>query len=562
MPETSEQTPAARIETGRKQFPLVWILPLTAALIGGWLVFQDLMEHGSDIRIRFDNAQGLEAKKTRIKYKNIDVGMVKEIQFSDDLSHVVVTAEMKRVVSSRLSNASRFWVVRPRIDGLSVSGINTLLSGPYITVDPGADGRPQREFVGLEEPPKVLSDAKGSTYHLKAKELGALSLASPVYYRDIRVGEVVRYRLSEDHSHVGIDIFVNAPHDRYVKPQSRFWHVGGVGMDLTANGISVDIQSLATLLAGGIAFDSHTRVDNGEQAAPDSSFVLYGSRQESLKRPITITIPYLVYFDDTVRGLSVNAPVEFRGIRVGTVQDIRLEKDADRGDVRIPVLLGMEPERLIIDGMQNGAEESPEKVHELVKKLVSKGLRARLQTGNLLTGQLFVELDFHTELPPGQLSESKGYPVLPTTPSALSSIMRNINSLLVKLERLPIDEIGRHIEQAARGADTLINDPALGAALGQLQQVTEQSNQLLTTLNRQTGPLLGDMTKLTANAKILIEKSTTVMESVHNLTSHDGIVGRELLTTLEELSGAARAIRVMAEYLERHPEALLQGKNR
>ncbi|OQX39645.1 MAG: hypothetical protein B0D88_09225, partial [Candidatus Sedimenticola endophacoides] len=276
----------------------------------------------------------------------------------------------------------------------------------------------------------------------------------------------------------------------------------------------------------------------------------------------TITIPYLVYFDDTVRGLSVNAPVEFRGIRVGTVQDIRLEKDADRGDVRIPVLLGMEPERLIIDGMQNGAEESPEKVHELVKKLVSKGLRARLQTGNLLTGQLFVELDFHTELPPGQLSESKGYPVLPTTPSALSSIMRNINSLLVKLERLPIDEIGRHIEQAARGADTLINDPALGAALGQLQQVTEQSNQLLTTLNRQTGPLLGDMTKLTANAKILIEKSTTVMESVHNLTSHDGIVGRELLTTLEELSGAARAIRVMAEYLERHPEALLQGKNR
>ncbi|MES9880299.1 MAG: MlaD family protein [Sedimenticola sp.] len=558
---TIEEPPKARIETGRRQFPLVWILPLAAALIGGWLVFQNFMEHGADIHIRFNNAEGLEAKKTRIKYKDIDVGVVNGIEFSGDLSHVIVTAEIKRVVSSRFSSASRFWVVRPRIDGLSISGINTLLSGPYITVDPGGNGEPQRDFIGLEEPPTVLSNSKGSTYHLKARELGSITLGAPIYYRSIKVGEVVRYKLSDDHSHIGIDIYINAPHDAYVKQQSRFWHVGGIGLDLSAEGISLDVQSLTTLLAGGVAFDSPGGRENGVSAEVDSAFVLYDDKQQSEERPITITVPYLVYFDDTVRGLTVNAPVEFRGIRVGTVQDIRLEKSADEGSVRIPVLLGIEPERLITDQI-NDNDKASENVRNLLAKLVGKGLRARLQTGNLLTGQLFIELDFHPELPPGTVSKSNGYPVLPATPSALSSITRNLNSLLVKLERVPIEEIGAHLKNAAKGVDELVNDQALTDAVQEMLQVMKQSNQLLSTMSRQTGPLMNNVSEVAANAKILIKTSTEVMEGLRGITSHDGVLGNELLATLEELSAAARSIRIMAEYLERHPESLLKGKSR
>lgn len=570
-----EQWPEAQVSQPRWRLPLIWLLPLVAVLIGIWLVYDSLSRQGPLVSLRFNNAEGIEARKTRIKYRDVDVGMVEDVRFSDDLDKVVVSVRLDRAFNGRIRESTRFWVVRPRIQGMRISGLETLISGAYIGMDLGKGGAPRTEFNSLEEPRGILSDTPGTFYRLTAPDLGSLSQGAPVYFRRIPVGEVVQYALAEDYSQVEIDIFIRSPHDRQVRRTSRFSNVSGVELDLSAKGLKVGVESLVSMMSGGIAFDSPPEAGAGEPAPPGTSFTLHRSRESGDEVVAGDGPRYLLYFEDTVRGLSPGAPVEFRGIRVGRVIEIRFEGDSGAGDMRIPVLIELETDRLpvgeqgvVTDDKARDPDQVRDEIQSLVTTLVRRGLRARLDPGNLLTGQLFVALDLLPQEPPAEIKLTGPYPELPTVPSTLRDMTRNLGRILTKLEQLPLDEIGVHLRDTLAGTDRLANDPAAGQSLAHLSGTLSQIQALMQTLNAKAGPLLdgvnraGDDTReLLQASKQTVQQAQAALRTLDRALAAEGPLGNELVKTLEQLNAAARSLRLMADTLERHPESLLRGKS-
>ncbi len=571
LPEIPE---AQTRERSGLHLSIIWLLPLVAALIGGWLVYGNYADRGPLISIRFDKAEGIQPNKTRIKYRDVDVGLVETVRFSSDLGQVVVKARMDKVFDGRLTESTRFWVVRPRIEGFRISGLETLISGAYITMDLGRGGEQRNKFVGLVEPRTILSDTPGTFFTLQARGLGSLSQGAPVYFRQIAVGEVVDYRFSEDHTRVEVDIFIRAPHDAQVRTNTRFWNVSGVELDISAKGFKVGVESLASLVIGGVAFETRQSLEAGPRAERGAVFTLYANKDASAETDITVAQYYLLNFDDSIRGLSVGAPVEFRGLRVGTVTDIAFEGKADEGAVRTPVTIAIEPERVPMADPSDGgafetlaAEEKKQRVRLMMARMVRNGLRARLQTGSLLTGQLYVDLSLLPESEPAEVIDGDGHPELPTAPSTFRDITKSLTRILSKLENLPLGEIGRHLEQAAAGADRLINNEHLHDSMQTLSSALKRLDRVLAVFEGRSGPLMDtvkdageDVRLLIVDTRLAVRRAESTLGVIEQSVSENGPMGREILKTLEELSAAARSIRIMAEYLERHPEALIKGK--
>jgi paraquat-inducible protein B len=522
----------------RRGISLVWLIPLVAGAIAIWLGYTTLQEKGPTIRIVFDNAEGLEAGKTRVRYRNVEVGLVDQVRLSEDLSHIVVTASLDKSMAAHMTDGTRFWIVRPRIGFGGVSGLGTLLSGAYVEFDPG-EGRPALDFVGLPEPPPLTSRVPGTQFVLHTDHLGSIGRGAPVYYRNIPVGKVLGYELAEDKQNLTVDVFVDAPNDRLVRPGSRFWNASGVNVSVGADGVDVAMESLEALLAGGIAFDTPDIDKPGEPAAAGTSFPLFASLNAVTEAGYTEQIPYLVHFDGSVRGLRAGAPVEFRGIRVGSVTDVRLEfvKDA----VRIPVTLEIEPQRFGVK--LSAATAQP---YATMATLVERGLRAQLASANLLTGELLVDLDFHPGSPPATLDRSGAYPEIPSVPAELEAMTASVSAALSKLAALPLPELVADLRQTIESVDALVSSPDTKQAVGALNQAAVRLNALIGTLDQRVGPLF--------------------VQAQAALASADGMVGAnaplryDVNALLKELTGAARSIRLFADYLERHPEALLRGK--
>lgn len=554
--------PTATLVERRRGINAIWIVPIAALIASFWLVYQALLSRGPVITIQFQSAEGIEAGKTRLRYLNVEIGKVTTVKFSDNGTGVTVTAEMMPGSESRLTSTTRFWVVKPRLEATGVSGLSTLLSGAYIGMDPGEGGKSQRRFEALDEPPRVLSHQTGTVFRLWSPELESLSIGSPVYFRRLQVGSVVGYALSEDHSHVQIEVFVESPHDGFVHTESRFWNVSGVRVQASSEGLDVDMESLVALASGGIAFSSPELPGAGADVPRDHIFTLYPGRRESEEQAVIGTHPFLVYFNESVRGLKADAAVEFRGLRVGTVRSILDAKQLENGEVRIGVLLGIDPERMPYD-TQSDLPTGWERRLEWVQRLADSGARAQLKAGNLLTGQKYIEIDIVDNPQPVQATADMGYPVIPSAGGALEGITQSLASILTQVEAIPITEIGRDIGGAARAANRLANDENLTATLGNLNTAVTELSALLA----EARPLVVNATAASASLNQLMDDASgavrqaeQTLQALEATASEEGPMGHEMLTALRELSAAARAIRAMAEYLERHPEALLSGK--
>jgi paraquat-inducible protein B len=551
------EVPEAIVTTReRRGIPLIWVVPLVALLIGLALVWRSYMDRGPKITIHFENAEGVEAGKTHIKYRDVVIGVVESVHFSRDYSEVVVRAQMDKGVEGLLRENTRFWVVRARLGLTRASGLYTLVSGVYIGIDPGREGRYVEEFQGLKEPPNVLTDDKGTLFHLRAATLGSLSIDSPVYYRQVEVGRVTGYHLQQEENYVRVDIYVNSPHDRLVRSNSRFWNASGISVDLSGEGVRLNMESLTALVSGGVEFDTPEELGVPAEPAPaGTSFQLYPSRADAEKHSLNLTLSYVLYFNENVRGLTKGAPVEFRGIRVGTVKDIALERDPQTDEIRIPVLIAMEPERIPLSRDSARQLQDTREMRKLMERLVARGLRARLQTGNLLTGQLIVDFEFVEEAKPETVDYSGRYPRLPTAPNKLSNLLTSLSAILSKLEKMPLDEIGLRLLASAEGLDRLVNDPKLQALPQQLASSMDNANALLSGLNHRSGPLLEGLDRAVNSAE-------GTLDAIRTTISTRGALGGELVRALQEFSAAARAVKSLSEYMERHPEALLQGKRR
>jgi paraquat-inducible protein B len=374
---------------------------------------------------------------------------------------------------------------------------------------------------------------------MRTETLGSLSVGAPVYFRQFDVGEVTDYKLADDYSYVDVGIFVQAPYDEYVRERTHFWNAGGVSVSMDASGVNVEMESLVAVLSGGIAFETFPEFADSPAAAEGAVFPLFRNRAESLERPITEVITYTLKFTDTVRGLSIGAPVEYRGIRVGTVKNIMLGEDPEHEGVVSPVvIIGIEPQRTMgyrdVDDSEvtrQVAKKIEAEPQQRIESLVRKGLRARLQTGSLVTGPLFVDLDIFPDAEPATVIEGGLYPEIPTLPSSLQGMIANVNRILNKIEQSDLE-------------GTLTN----------LNALMVSTNSLVSAFERDAPGLLKDL-------DATLQAANGVLTELQATASADGEIGNQLRDALKEIGAAARSIRVMAEYLERHPEAMLKGKS-
>ncbi len=545
-----EELPEAAVRPPRR-FGLVWVIPLVALLVGLWLAFKAIHEAGPTITITFKSAEGLEAGKTRIKYKDVVIGKVNAIRLSEDLTKVTVTADLQKEMEDYLTENTRFWVVRARVAAGEVSGLSTLFSGAYIGFEPGKTGAHTTRFVGLEAPPSVTIDTPGRQYTLRAKNLGSLDVGSPVYYRQIKVGQVIGYAMTPDGSAVDIKIFIQAPQDEQVRRNTRFWEASGLNVTLDTAGVRINTESLMSLLIGGISFEIPTSEPPDKPATEEYLFTLYESRDQ-IEEPVYTQRNYmLAYFDESVRGLNKGAPVEFSGIKVGEVVDVRLEFDEKKLAFRIPVLMAIEPERIAVLGNAkiNRAE--------LIAKLVAKGLRAQLRTGVLLTGQLYVNLSMFPDAAPQQLALSGSYPVIPTVPGATEEITAGIASFVGRLEKLPMEEIGGDLKASLHQIRKLVGSEDTVAAIAALRRSLVELQQFTATLNDTSVP---QMNAALEQLRQVLARTESAVASADGLMSGNTALTYDLQQMMQELAKAGRAISVLADYLQRHPEALVFGK--
>ncbi len=539
----------------RERPSLVWLLPVLALAVGGWLVVKTLAERGPTITIDFQNAAGLQAGKTKVKYKDVDIGTINRIDVSSDLDHVTVTAELRHGSEPFLAEDSRFWVARPRVTASQVSGLETLLSGAFVAVDPGTSSKQRRHFRGLASPPVITTDVPGRQFRLSSDSLGSLNPGAPVYYRRIQVGQVIDYALDEDGGAVNVEIFVNSPHDALVHTNTRFWNASGIDLKLGADGVTLDTQSLVSALLGGVAFDTPDDLQaTGTEAPEGELFPLYANRRAANEPVYLEKERYLLVFGGSVRGLNVGAPVSLRGIEIGRVVDIALRFNDKDLDFFIPVLVEVEPERIGLAEPREGPSQSHPSV---VRQLVHNGLRAQLKTGNLLTGALYVDLDVHPDAPPAELAERDGYLMLPTLPTPLEAVTTSLTAFLDRVNALPIQAIGDDLRATLADARELIGSADLRAAIGELggllAEVRGVAAQLNSTLAPEADALLG-------NLQGVLDEALRTLGNANDLLGPDAPLSVEAVRTMREVSAAARSLRVLADYLERHPEALIQGK--
>lgn len=525
----------------RSSAQLIWLIPVIALIVGLSLAVKAYIEKGPVITIRFKSGEGIEAGKTKIKYKDVQIGLVRSITIAKDRSSVLVTADLAKEAADFLKADTRFWVVRPRITGSSISGLGTLTAGSYIGMDVGKSKEDKTDFAGLETPPVVTMDMPGRQFVLHAADVGSLSVGSPLFYRHLQVGEVVSSDLDKDGETVVLRVFIRSPYDTFVRDSTLFWHASGIDFKLDANGMTVNTESLLSIVMGGIAFQTPDDFDEAPQAEQGRSFTLFSNKDEALKRPDSIVENYLLVFKESVRGLSVGAPVDLRGITVGEVTKIKAELDPESKNVTMVVQIRFYPERLKPRSQASSEQKSIADSHKLLDAMVKKGFRAQLKSGSLLTGQLYVALDFFPEATPARINWGRNPALLPTIGGNMAQFQTSLMKIVQKLEKMPLEELTSDARKTVQSLDAT------------LKSADKLLKNIDTTVVPETRLMMEDVRKT-------LDGANKALAEVKQTMAADAPLQVDLRDTLRELGRAAQSLRVLGDYLERNPEALIRGK--
>jgi len=526
-----DELPTPRVLRRRWVPSLIWLVPLTAVVIGATLVVNAWRTAGPRVTISFQTAQGLEVGKTLVKYRNVTIGHVTAISLSSDHNRVLVSADLLSSAKDLLTADARFWVVRPRIGIGWASGLETLISGSYIAVEAGEAKARQTDFVGLENPPPSTHGLLGKNVMLHAKDVGSLALDAPVYFRHFEVGHVIDRELEAGGQGARVVVFIDAPYDRLVTRATRFWNASGIDLTLGADGMKLRTQSLASVLAGGVAFEIAPTAQDVGQAPSGAEFTLFGDQAAAMAPPDGEPRYVHMRFAQSLRGLSVGAPVDFVGVNIGQVFSVDLDYDAEHQSFPVIVTALIYPRRMgkayeVLE--QSGTATNEDKMARLVGRLVARGLRAQPRTGNLLTGQLYIALDFIPGVRPASFAVNARPLEIPTVPGSVQELQQKLVSIVDKIDRIPIAQIGAHLDENLVDLDSALRElrtdvlPAGSAAF----------NSLYTTLG-----------------------------TVDHALADDAPWRDNIDQTLVEARSTLRSVRSLTDYLDRHPEALLRGRH-
>jgi paraquat-inducible protein B len=521
--DPAPRPPSARLS--RPRFSLVWLIPVIAALIAGYLGYRTLVERGPLMVITFNTAEGLAAGQTQVKYKAVALGTVEAIDLSHDNSHVVAKVRMSDVGARFLTSHSRFWVVRPRLSLGDLSGLDTLVSGAFIAVDPGKPGgHYQDHFTGLEQPPGVRSDEPGRTYTLTADRIGSLTTGSPIYYRDVQVGEVLSYDIGSGLGPVKIHIFVKAPFDNLIRPASRFWNSSGIAAAIQGGVLRVELQSIQAVLTGAITFTLPKDADKTAPSPDNASFPLFSSYGEAKAATFQTQLPVVSYLTSSVAGLTPGAPVEILGIQVGDVTGVTLEVMPKTGEVEARVAMRLQPER-VFDPDAIGQLGDPQKDFQT---LVNHGLRVEIGTESYITGQKLVSLTMEPHAKPAKVTREGDAVVLPSAPGGLNAVLDSLSDVAAKVQKMPFQQIGDNLNKLLETANGTLGGPQLKHTLSQLSETLKSANTTLKTVNSTYG--------------------------------NDSEFEQSLQQVLSQADGTLRSIQSLADFLNRHPQSLLLGR--
>ncbi|GBQ98800.1 paraquat-inducible protein B [Acetobacter nitrogenifigens DSM 23921 = NBRC 105050] len=540
---------------GRAWFSLIWLIPIMSVLIAGFLLWRNLYERGPEILITLDTADGLTSGQTQVKNKSVTLGTVSSISLSKDMRHVDVRVQMNSDAAPLLTDNSQFWVVRPRINGASVTGLETLMSGAYIGFDPGAPGGQRAtHFKGLESPPGIQSDQPGRTYSLLASAVGSIGPGAPVFFRDVDVGEVLGYTLPPGGvGPVLIQFFVREPYDHYLRTDTRFWNVSGVKVGFGAGGLKVQLQSIQALFSGGVAFGLSKSIPGEKvpEAPANTLFQLYDDKETADTAGYRAHQTVVTYLASSVSGLTAGSAVTMFGIQVGSVTSVKLDLDQNTGHARVRVAMDIQPERVL-----PADQVSPEKVITGMQALVANGLRASTDSASLLTGETVIAFNFVKNATQAKTYMEGDALVIPGEAGGMSGIMQSLSVMSDKLAALPIEQIGAHANDLIAHADERINSPEVKQSLVNLRDSLRSLHDLLDQTNRGVQPLLKRLPEMSDQLDNTLKNANKLLASYGGDTDFH----RSLQSMVVELQETARSLKFMSNFLTNHPSALIAGR--
>ncbi|RUR30469.1 intermembrane transport protein PqiB [Vreelandella nanhaiensis] len=514
----------------------IWIVPIVAIIIGLWLVYDNYTSRGTLITLTMNNAEGIEAGNTLIRSRNVEIGRVQSVQLSDDLSHAVITARIQPQADSMLREDSRFWVVKPRIGREGISGLGTVLSGAYIQLEPGNSEEQRREFPVSDVPPVATSGMAGLNINLISQLGNSLRVGDPVSYQGYTVGRVEETSFDPESRTMHHQVFIEEPYAQLVTDSTRFWTSSAVDFRLDANGFRVNVESFEALLGGGVTFGVPEDLPMGRPVEPGAQFNLYTDEDDAREGTFNRYLEYVLLVDDTVRGLSRGAPVEFRGVRMGTVAAVPWNFTAAQPDSRarfaIPVLIRIEPQRMGIENRDIDLDEWEARFN----RMFALGLRASLKNANLLTGALFVDLNFQRDSDTPYIAETfSDRTVFPTVAGGFAQIQAQVTDLLDKLNALEVEPLLAGLDRNLQASESMLNE---------VREVSTSLNQLLS--NPETQAVGG-------NLNATLEELRGTLQGV----SPSSPAYQDLTSAIERLDRLMRDLQPLTRTLNENPRALL-----
>jgi paraquat-inducible protein B len=538
---TEQESDAAATARARphRWFAWVWMVPIIAGAIVVWLGARSFVMHGPDITISFKNAEGLTERQSFIRHRGVTVGRVEEIELAPDMSRVIVHARMSRSAKEALNENTRFYIVSPRVGVEGISGLSTIVSGVYIEMEPAAGSKVQTAFTGLEEPPLIRPDTAGRSFTMWAPDLGSLTRGSSITYHDVSVGEVQGFSLDPDGQRVTVTAFIRSPYDRLVHPETRFWNAGGVDLTVGTQGLHVRANSWQQVISGGVAFDTPVEALKGTPSPQGAMFTLYDTEREARRDPRGEELVYVAGFSGNLRGVEKGAPVELEGMQIGVVRDVQLSYESGKKTLTTLVTIAIDPERVQILNMPGPNGETPsQSAQRKIETLVGHGMRAQVLTANFLTGFEIVTLDMVPGAKPGRIEHVDGYVKIPTEASSdIGATLQSLRNVLANLDR------------ATSG-------PELGHAIRSLDSA-------LTHLDQLTSDVRPDLQSLLKSLRETSDSANATLNSLRSVVGGQGggaAGSTDVQQLMQQLSEAARSVRGLADYLERHPESLIRGR--
>ncbi|MEL7327449.1 MAG: intermembrane transport protein PqiB [Pseudomonadota bacterium] len=535
---SDENNATAQIKP-QKQVSAIWIIPILALAMGAWMLFQYINSTGPEITLKLPTAEGIEVGKTEIKALNVKVGIITDVKLSEDYDHIIATAQMNKDADRMLREDSMFWVVKPRIGREGVSGLETLLSGAYIQLQPGNSKVEKEHFDVLDVPPVASPDAEGLRIVLTHREAGKLGVGDPVIYKGFTVGRVETTSFDVETRRALYQLFIFKPYDSLVRTKTHFWLKSGVDLQLNAGGFEVKFGSLESLITGGVTFDTVPGLDAGDEVTEDMlHFRLFDDVKQVREGMYDEYIQFVMMFEESVRGLKAKAPVEYRGLRIGTVMKVPMRMPTPEEDFsakKIPVLVRIELGRVY----ENLPSSQLPRFKEKLKEEFAKGLRGTLKTGNLLTGALYIDTDFYPDEEPYVPSKFEDYDVFPTKQGGFAQVQRQVNDFLTKLNSLPMEDTLNSLNKTLKNSEK---------TLASAERVANSVDRLLN--QEDTKAIPAD-----------IRKSLEQLQKTLDGYGPNSTMYSEMESTLKELEQVMTEFKPVLKQLNEKPNSLVFGED-